>query len=340
MSNVYKEIKTILIIVLAICAVTTIIEVARLGTLNWDMLKTQIFYNAYYGVPLSLLGGYLFDNLDRIVSWDENPRLRVIIGIVGTIVVTMTALAILNLILWVWIKGNPLNVIYARENSMFYSIALLITVFVTVVMHAIGFYKEVQKQKEISHQLEKEKLSSELNALRTHVDPHFLFNSFNVLSGLIDEEPVKAQDFLSGLSKIYRYVLEKRNEDTCKLEDEIAFANRYLDLQKTRFEEGIKLKSEIPNDQLEKEIPSLTLQLLLENAIKHNAFDKENPLIIEMGVEGENLIVKNNVKARNKAAVSNGVGLQNIKDRYKLLSGEEVEIENGQDKFIVKLPLL
>jgi len=233
-----------------------------------------------------------------------------------------------------------MDVVYTRENSLFYYIALLITVFVTVVMHAIGFYKEVQKQKEISHRLEKEKLSSELNALKTHIDPHFLFNSFNVLSGLIDENPSKAQDFLSGLSRIYRYVLEQRNEDTCKLEEEIAFAKRYLDLQKTRFEEGIQIRSDISANHLEKEIPSLTLQLLLENAIKHNAFDKENPLIIEMDIVGENLIVKNNVRARNKAAVSNGVGLQNIKDRYKLLSGKEVHIKSQQNEFIVKLPLL
>lgn len=340
MKNVYKQLKPVLMIVLVICMITTVLEVIREGTFNWPILREQLFYNAYYGIPLTLIVGSFFDYSNHLINWDENPRRRVIVGVVGTILITMLLLIILNTILWVFIEGQPLNTVLSREKYFFYLIGLMITLMVTAVMHAIGFYQETQKQKEALHGMEKQKLVSELNALKAHVDPHFLFNSFNVLSGLIDEDSEKAQSFLTGLSKIYRYVLEQRNEDTSKLKDEIAFANRYLDLQKTRFEEGIHLNIDIPDTFLDKEIPSLSLQLLLENTIKHNAFDKDNPMHIDIKVNDDHLVVENNVRARSKSVLSNGVGLQNITDRYMLLSGKEVKIDNGQNHFTVKLPLL
>ena len=340
MKNVYKQLKPILIIVSVICLITTTLEVIRTGIFNWPVLKEQLFYNAYYGIPITLIIGSFFEYANRLINWDERPKARVVVGVLGTIVITMLLLIVLNAFLWVYLEGKSWSSVLSRDKYFFYLVGLVITLMVTAVMHAIGFYQETQRQKEDLHNMEKQKLISELNTLKANVDPHFLFNSFNVLSGLIDENPEKAQSFLTGLSKIYRYVLEQRNEDSSKLEDEIAFARRYLDLQKTRFEKGINLVIDIPPSYLDKEIPSLSLQLLLENAIKHNAFDKDNPLHINIMVQDDQLIVENNIRPRSESVASSGIGLQNIKDRYTLLAGKEIDIHQSQNQFVIKLPLL
>lgn len=312
----------------------------RGSDIDLGVLGTSLFYNAYYGFALSFVNGWFFDMLSVKYPWEANPRRRAMTGIIGSILLTMLTLFVLNWLLWVVINGNDMSVLWAQRNRNFYTVGLFITILISSIFHAIQFYNEVQKEKKLNISLKQEMLETELNALRAHVDPHFLFNSFNVLSGLIDEDQEKAQDFLTGLSKIYRYILEQRNKNTTTLEDEIDFAKRYVRLQKTRFEESIDLDINISNDSLSKELPSLTLQLLLENAIKHNAFSKEEPLKISILDNDHSLIMTNNVKERSNLAISNKVGLQNIKDRFALLGERNIEITKSADEFKVVLPLL
>ncbi|MEM6964428.1 MAG: histidine kinase [Bacteroidota bacterium] len=340
MINFYKELKSTLIILFAICVVTILINVFLAKQLTWEIIKQQVFYNIYYGVPLSLVNGWLFDFLSKLFPWNERPWTRAITGVFGAIVVTMTVLISLNLILWVFVFGYKMDTLWIRENRTFYLIALIITFIVSITLHAIGFFKEVQNERLVSTQLRQEKIASELSALRTQVDPHFLFNSFNVLSGLIDEDTEKAQSFLAELSAIYRYVLEQRNEDTCTVADELNFAKQYLHLQRMRFEDSIYLKTDIGEEVLHKKIPSLTLQLLLENAIKHNGFNEQHPLHIEITQEDDQLRVSNNRKARTNLTESNGIGLQNIRERYRLLTTQSLTIDANPDFFTVKLPLI
>ena len=340
MDNIYKDLKIASIIVLAICVVTILINYFILNEFSFGLIVEQAFYNAYYGFPITFGISWFFDFLNEKISWDNNPKKRAVFGVVGTVVMTMLLLITLNFFLWVVIEGRPINSLYIKSNRLFYLIGLIITVIVTSIMHAVGFFNEVQIEKEKSHKLTQQKLSSELNALRAHVDPHFLFNSFNVLSGLIDEDKERAQSFLSGLSSIYRYVLEQRNETTATLREELRFADRYLELQRMRFEDAIMLTKDIKEEFLDFKIPSLSLQLLLENTIKHNAFDANDPLLISLEVKGDYLVVKNNVKTKNDFISSNGVGLQNIKDRYQLLAQKNIQVENNNKQFIIKLPLL
>ncbi|MEL6864212.1 MAG: histidine kinase [Bacteroidota bacterium] len=340
MINFYKEFRSAIIIVIIICMMTIMINAFMVKEMSWYIIRQQILYNIYYGIPLSLVNGWLFDFLSRLFPWNERPWTRALTGMFGAIFVTMTVLILLNLILWVFFFGYELNSLWIRENRTFYFIALVITSIVSITLHAVTFFKEVQNERTISAQLRQEKIASELSALRTQVDPHFLFNSFNVLSGLIDEDTEKAQRFLAGLSAIYRYVLEQRNEDTCTVAEELNFAKQYLQLQHMRFEDSIYLKTDISEDVLHKRIPSLTLQLLLENAIKHNGFNEQNPLHIEITQEDDQLRVSNNRKARTNLTESNGIGLQNIRARYQLLTTQSLIIDAQADSFTVKLPLI
>ncbi len=341
MNNLYQELKVAFILVAIICCVTLCIQFFIYGRLSWGVIQWTIIFNIYYGLPLSLINGRLFEALNKIFPWETQAKKRAIAGICGSISLTMISLFLLNFILWTLFLTVDFSLfIWHRGSRDFYLIALIITIMISISMHAIGFFYEIQNEKVITHKLRKENLASELNALRAHIDPHFLFNSFNVLSGLIEEDKDKAQDFLTGLSKIYRYILEQRHEDTSTVEDELSFAKRYLDLQRTRFENSIFLKTDIDPVLLQKKIPSLSLQLLLENAIKHNAFDLQQPLSISITADVNNLIISNNRRARGHINGSNKMGLQNIKDRYTLMSSRDIKITAAPDRFTVQLPLI
>ncbi len=340
MINIYRHLKPTLIIISIIYVVSISLQLIIWPNFSWKNISTSFFYNIYYGVPLCLVNGFFFDYLSDLVPWDAHPRRRAMLGVVGSIVITMVTLIGLNIMLWVYIWGNDFSILWNRENRSFYIIGLVITIIVSTTIHAIGFFQEVQKEKMISQKLRQEKLATELGALRSQVDPHFLFNSFNVLSGLIDEDTEKAQDFLAGLSKIYRYVLEQRNDDVSTVSDELSFAKKYLDLQQMRFENSIVVESQISDDVLIKKIPSLSLQLLLENAIKHNGFSDENPLNINIKDEGDVLIVTNSIQKRRNISDSAGMGLQNINDRYSLLTNKQITVDEDGELFTVKLPLI
>lgn len=340
MNNFYRELKPTLVIVTAICLVTIFLQFYYSGSLNLEDITRSIIFNIYFGVPLCLVNGYFFNSLNKLFPWEELPRERAVYGIIGSIVLTMFTLIVLNLLMYVLYYGHGLETLWSNSNKGFYMSALVITMIVTITIHAISFFKEIQKERSINSRLREEKLATELNALRSHVDPHFLFNSFNVLSGLIDEDKEKAQDFLAGLSKIYRYILEKRNEETSSLEEEISFTDKYLELQKMRFENSIEVKSSISAEGLSKRIPSLTLQLLLENSIKHNGFSESEPLKIWMEEKDDCLIVSNNVKPRKNLAESSRMGLDNIRERYRLLAQKEIEVQSTKELFSVKIPLI
>ncbi len=337
---VVKELWLAIKIVITLSVFSILYYFISTGRLDWDLVKDQLFYNTYYGLPLCFVNGWFLTRLDRYIKWESSPIYRIWVGIIGCILVTMVTLIILNYILWVRIDGNELRVLYDYGNRQFYAIALFITVIVSSVLHAVSFYSEVQKQKKMNQRLREEKIISELNALRAHLDPHFLFNSFNVLSGLIDEDKNQAQDFLSGLSTIYRYILDSREEELRSIKDELTFAKKYLNLHLARFENSISLEVDIPEKYHHLQVPSLSLQLLLENAIKHNAFDEESPLVITIKVEEDMLVVENNKKSRTTLYENGGLGLKNIQDRYLLLGKRKMTIRDTLKSFTVNLPIL
>ncbi len=340
MNNFFADLKLASYVIVIIFIVTLLIHLFLNSELNAAIIAEIALYNVYYGLPLCFLNGWFFEYLNKIFPWEKRPSLRALAGVFGSIVLTMMVLIILNFILWTVAWGKPISSLWLIENRSFYINSLVITGIVSISVHAITFFGEVQKEKLVSAKLRQEKLATELSALRTHVDPHFLFNSFNVLSGLIDEDRDKAQEFLGGLTKIYRYILEQRNDDTCAVADELQFAQQYLNLQRMRFENSIRLETDIKEAAMEKKVPSLSLQLLMENAIKHNGFDEENPLAIRIIADEDTLMVTNNLKTRKNLTKGNGIGLQNIKDRYALLTDRQPAIETNESSFTVKLPLI
>ncbi|GAB3698682.1 hypothetical protein GCM10027592_23980 [Spirosoma flavus] len=190
-------------------------------------------------------------------------------------------------------------------------------------------------------QLKQQHIEAQMKALQSQVNPHFLFNALNTLSSLIDENPQQATDYVDELSSVYRYLLRATDQELTTLSLELNFIQSYFHLLKTRFGGSILPEISVPDALAESLIPPLTLQLLVENAVKHNRALPDEPLTIRIYTTSEGqLIVENNIQRRNVRVESNGVGLNNITDKYRLLNSSNPRIEETQGWFRVTLPLL
>jgi len=189
-------------------------------------------------------------------------------------------------------------------------------------------------------ELKRVNLQSQLNSLKTQINPHFLFNNLNSLSSLITIDAVLAERFVEQLSSVYRYLLQQNSNDLCPLREEIQFIEAYFHLLKTRFGNGIFMKMDVDPDFLAHLIPPLTLQLLFENAIKHNVTSVSRPLTIRLYTESGQLHVENSIRLKKITVESNQIGLQNIIMKYRLLDQSEVVVYFDDEIFRVSIPLI
>ena len=218
--------------------------------------------------------------------------------------------------------------------------SFLLTGVMMMIYEVMSFYVLLQKTHAEKEQLVRQNVESQLEGLRNQVNPHFLFNTLNTLVYLIPEDSDKAIRFVHQLSRVYRYVLESRDAKTIPLEEELTFLEAYIFLQKERFGHNLRVNIRDLPQQNGTAIVPLTLQLLFENAIKHNIISTEKPLKIDLFAENGHLVVRNNLQPKNQQMESTGVGLQNVKDRYRLLSDRTVEVIVTPQSFVVALPIL
>ncbi|AXE17174.1 histidine kinase [Runella rosea] len=221
-----------------------------------------------------------------------------------------------------------------------FRISLIPTLVVTLIYESVFFFQAWQQNVKKTESLARENVQSQLEALKNQLDPHFLFNSMNTLAALIDDENAPAQKYLDQLSDVYRYVLVSRERSTVTLEEEMAFLDAYIYLNKTRFRENLMVEAQVDEAAYQKQVAPLSLQMLLENAIKHNIISKENPLTIKILQENDYLSIANNLQEKKTFEKSTKVGLQNIINRYRLLTDQQVEIHKSEWNFTVRIPLL
>ena len=220
------------------------------------------------------------------------------------------------------------------------SASIFCTIMIIAIYESIYFMNELRASVEESENLKRESLSAQLNALRSQVNPHFLFNNLNTLSSLIPENPVHAVDFVQQLSKVYRHILEVKDEKSILLKDELDLLNAYTFLLKTRFDKNLDVTIDIPTEKLQKKIVPLSLQILMENAIKHNIVSADKPLHIDISTLNGSLLVSNNLQMKNQVNECTGIGLDNIRNRYKLISEKPVNVTSNDNNFTVSIPLI
>ena len=293
-----------------------------------------------YSFALSFSNVGFFYYLNSIKWKDKQWPLRVAIGILGAVGVTLITLFLLRLFTGMYLKEISFSEFLSRERWGYYSFGLWISLTIVVVFHVVYWYKRNQERKVTESQIVAKTETAKYESLKNQLDPLFLFNSLNVLTSLIEENPSQAERFTTGLSKVYRYVLEQKDKNLIPLEEELKFAKSYMQLLKMRFEDGVEYA--IPNEvsNPEYKIVPLSLQLLLENAVKHNMITSDKPLQIKIYEKDGYLVVENNNRPKASLEKSTKVGLKNIKQRYGLITKKIVEIISDTEKFQVKLPLL
>lgn len=302
---------------------------------DWDVAAVAMTTSGLHWILLWQGNAHLSDYLTYRIPWLENPVKRFVAGVVAVVIYTPLAVyGLYGLMGLIFDMG-----ITSVKGTMLTSIG--ITFLISFFFNGWGFLTNWRKSALEMAELKKEQMATKYEALKNQVNPHFLFNSLNALTNLVYEDQDQAANFIRQLSKVYRYVLDTQSKELVSINTELTFLDSYIFLQKIRFDEKLIVNIDVKGHE-QSMIPPIALQMLLENAVKHNVIAEEEPLTIDVLVEdGKFLVVKNNLqKKRIPLEASSGMGLANIKSRYEFLSKIPVEIIETTDEFIVKLPLL
>jgi two-component system, LytTR family, sensor kinase len=293
-----------------------------------------------YSLPLTFVNSYFFDFLHHKTKNTLFIKNKIVFGFIGSIILTIAAMFLVRIFHRTVIDGLTYSEFLESEKLQIYITTLLITFTASLFFHAFYFYQELQKNKVKEQKIIAGTASAKFDALKNQLDPHFLFNSLNVLTSLIEENTDNAQKFTTSLSKVYRYVLEQKNKDLVTVDEELEFAKTYMSLLKMRFEDSIIFDIPEKASNPESKVVPLSLQLLLENAVKHNIVTVNKPLHIKVYERNGTLVVENNLQPKQIIKKSSGVGLSNIMQRYQLLTNKKVNINKEANRFAVEIPML
>lgn len=267
---------------------------------------------------------------------DTQKRVMILFCINGCIMV-----GLITFIFWFYDVLHILGYEFDRSSWLKGLIAAVISTIINMALYeTVGFFQWTRASELKAEQLRKEQIQSQFELLKEQVNPHFLFNSLNSLSSLISTDPEKAEEFVEEMSRVYRYLLRSNEEQLTPLKKEVEFIESYNLLLKTRFGSGFQVMTRIEESMKEYLLPPMTLQLLIENAVKHNIVDPDKPLMVQLYTKNEQLVVSNNLQKKNKPVESNKVGLNNIIAKYNLLDHPNVEIHETANAFTVVLPLI
>lgn len=218
---------------------------------------------------------------------------------------------------------------------------VIISVMIQAIYEAIYYHAMLEKIIREEEQTKQVMVQAQLDALRNQAQPHFFFNTLNTLRDIIDQNSKdEAKEFVDKLSGVYRFILESGNVNLITLRDELKFSQAYIHIQSERFGDNLQVQWDIPETILDKMVVPMSIQLLLENAIKHNVVSRSKPLIIEISIKENHVCVTNKIQAKSTKLPSTKLGLKNIEQRYALISNQPIEIKNDGEFFTVHLPLL
>lgn len=302
-------------------------------------------FRLFRGTTLSLVAAFflaypnlfLIRYLHNVAPWSKTIFKRLIIQLVFSVltasIISLSFTFTANLL-------TPYSEDFKGVIISNILIFIAVNILLMTILEAWIFYIENQKAVQVAKSLQEELSQIKFEVLKSQINPHFMFNSLNVLSGLINKDVAKAQQFIDEFSQIYRYVLETIEQPVATLEKELDFMRSYLFLQQIRYGTDLTYSVNIPSNMLSLVLPPLSLQVVLENAIKHNIVNESKPLSIEIICEGAVLVIKNNIQPKISAVVSTGLGLKNLAKRYALISDKVPEFKVVSGFYIAKLPLI
>jgi two-component system LytT family sensor kinase len=308
--------------------------------------EKYIIYQDLSSYLYTVLAIYLFSEavmllnqlLDRKFHWHQSPVRRLSWQF---LIQFLVALAIVTggRVMVMLIFGTTTYILLIDEITI-----AMLTFFLVLILNMVDFGIVMLNQWRYSlaevEKYKKESAEFEFEMLRAQVNPHFLFNSLNTLSSLIYEDPDRASDFIRKLSDVYRHVLDNRKKELIQLTDEIDFVKAYIYLLELRFSEKLNVSISMKPELSQRMIAPLTLQMLLENAVKHNVVSADKPLKIEIYDEDDYIVIRNVLQLKKEKTGSTGMGLQNIRSRYEVICDRPVIILEDNGTFTVKVPLI
>jgi sensor histidine kinase YesM len=323
---------------------TSIFAFIIYGTLDYP--KDHLLFDLVYAFVyfLVLYEGYrrLTPWLERQFAFLENPYHKYLAGLVVFVLFSLLAVTLIGVVPFFLLFEGTIGTIEShmeiRMNYIINALFASVYYFFLTGFQALQNFHFVRLE---SEKLQKEIAQAQFEALKHQVNPHFLFNSLNVLSTLVHLDADLSEKFIDQLAKAYRYVLEQKDRELVPLKTELDFINAFVFLLKIRFEEKLQVNLSVPADQLTRYLPPLTLQLLLENAVKHNSLSAESPLVVDISTDPAGfLVVQNNVQPRQQETASTGVGLKNITNRYRYLTPHKPDFGQTGTTYVARVPLL
>ena len=309
-------------------------------------LSTDNFFRNWPSIVLSILYTYVLGygctfislKIENKFSWLEQPREKFFFHFVTLAVYSFIVSALLFYV-FAYLVFDDNKWLTWSEVLHQAKLPALISVFISAFFTGVEFLKNWRVEAVRAERLEKEKIATQYESLKNQVNPHFLFNSLNALSELVYENQELAVNYIRQLSEVYRYVLDSRHHEVATFQDELSFLDSFIFLQKIRFGDNLIINVELQKSNKDYILP-LSMQILLENAIKHNVVSEENPLKIDIYRKENYLIIKNKVNLKKSMDSGLGIGLENIKMRYKYLSEKPMTINETDGYFSVKIPIL
>ena len=304
-------------------------------------------HNRLYDFLISIIitvivweGNLRIDSILNIkIPWVNKPAKRILTHLPISLIFSVLAIYLPMQFYNIFICEVP----QASKGALMSSsvvIGLLITIIILSIEISTQFFYHWKKSLVEVEKYKSESAQAQLQNLKNQINPHFLFNNMSVLSSLVYQDQDKAVDFINQLSKVYRYLLDNRSNELVTLESELTFIKSYTYLLQIRFDKNINFNFEISESQIHLLIPAMALQMLIENAIKHNEISEDLPLTISVTTNENELVVKNNLQPRINNEPGSKTGLDNISERYKFYTDKKIEVIKNSDSFIVKIPLL
>jgi len=281
---------------------------------------------------------YLLFRTRQRLTWFDRPVEKIVLLVVNNIFYTVPLTAVM---LWGWYHWADFSAANWKVIQTVCLINVICVLFVTHVYETIFLVKEKESELVKNEQLQRARAEAELAALKSQIDPHFIFNSMNTLSYLIGTDPKKAVLFTENLAEVYRYMLMQKEQSLVLLEDELAFTYKYTDLLRLRFGRALIINRQFPGDAGKSYlIPPTSVFVMFENAVKHNEISERNPLYIDMDVHDGNLTIVNAIRKKQLHQPSSQIGLKNLEERFKLVTGKGISAKIENNKFIVSMPLV
>jgi sensor histidine kinase YesM len=332
--NIIDILKVLLIIVLVGLLVTYFF--VRDIKEMMGQISSVILYSVFIGTVLWSGNEFLARSIDKLARLKNKPEKKFLIGILFVIIYTFVAIIFVNFVWFIfWEKGNIAE--FTMPSFQLFAVLMGVTFIITFGTSLKDFIKEQKENIIREEKLKTEIIKLQYETLKNQVNPHFLFNSLNALTSMVAEND-EAVHFIKNLADVYRYVLDQKDKELVSIEQELDFVSAYLYLHQIRF--GKNLEIHICKAPANKMVVPLAVQMLVENAIKHNEISVDSPLKISIYIENDLLIVENNLQLKSIVPDSSKIGLGNIKSRYEYLTDIKIVAETLERKFIVKLPLL